>query len=125
MGIGRISPSNYLLWLTRREAPSMTFKLVLLDAALVLFAHFLNGLRDSSISSLLPSDFAVYEGYITSRFCLIKDRLNNRQPSVIYRLISFSLFSVDPWLCWAPNWGRYTCFVVIDGELNRLPDETF
>lgn len=91
------------------------------DCALVVFAYCLNGLRDSSVISLLSANVNISGTEMVARLSRVKGRASSQVPLVRYeRSHSERGSPLDLWLRWYHARGRHSCFFGLDGERDPL-----
>lgn len=89
---------------------------VVRDASMCVFAFCLNGLRESSVESLLSTNVALSSEECTARLSKVKGRHASQVSLVRYARWNNLPSPVDLWVRWSHARGTHVRFFALDGE---------
>lgn len=92
------------------------------DAASCVFAYCLNGLRESSVLSILPPNVSLDGNAMTARLSLVKGKQASQAALVRYERWNNLPSPVDLWLRWQHARGNHSRFFGLDGEQEYNPN---
>ena len=101
------------IWALGMETSSLS---LLRDAAIVLFAYLLNGLRESSVASLKTSNIILTESNIVARLSVVKGQQASGVPVVAYARLGSLHSPLDLWKRWAGARGAHVRYFALQGE---------